>query len=73
MCCLLEKYCIVIAFALAACKAGGILDSIQREVSSRVREVIVSLYSAPMRLHLEYHIHVWSPQHKKDVELLERV
>ena len=54
-------------------KANRILGCIRRSVTSRLTKVILTLCSALVSPHLQYCIHFWSPQQKKDMEQLEQV
>ncbi|PKU42666.1 reverse hypothetical protein [Limosa lapponica baueri] len=54
-------------------KANRILGCIKRSMASRSREVILPLYSALMRPHLEYCVQLRGLQHRKNMDLLEGV
>jgi len=57
---------------LTAQKTNHSLGCNKRSVASRLREGILTLYSALVRHHPKSCIQLWSPQHMKDMELLER-
>ena len=53
-------------------KASGILGCFRRSGVSRSKEVLLPLYSALVRPHLQYYVQFWAPL-LKDGELLERI
>ena len=54
-------------------KANRVLGFIFRSVKSRSPDVILKLYLALVRPHLDYAVQFWSPHYRKDINLLESV
>ena len=58
---------------LAAAKDNQMLGLIRRNITYMEKTLIIPLYKAIVRPHLEYCIQAWRPYHKKDIDILERV
>ena len=54
-------------------KVSGILECVKSSVVNRVSKVVLPLYSALVKPHLEYCVWFWAPQFKKGMKLLEMV
>jgi len=59
-------------FALVAKAANSHLGCISMRVPSKLREVILPLYSALMRSHLEFCVQFWAPGCKRDMERVQQ-
>jgi len=68
-----EKLHMIQQCVLAAQQANHILGCIESSVASRSREGILPPCSILVRPHLEPCVQLWRTQHRKDMELLERV
>ena len=57
---------------IAASKGNQVLGMIRRNITYQEKSLIVPLYKAIVRTHLEYCIHAWSPYLRKDIDMLEK-
>ena len=57
---------------IAASNGNEILGLTRRNIKSREKELIITLYTASVRPHLEYCMQAWKPYRKKNADMLER-
>ena len=58
---------------IEASKDNQVLGMIRRNITHKEKSLIVPLYKAIARSHLEYCIQAWSPYLRKDTEMLEKI
>ena len=58
---------------IAASKGNQILGLNRRNITYKGKKLIIPLYKAIVRPHLEYCIQAWRPYRKKDIDTLERI
>ena len=58
---------------IAASQGNQILGMIRRNLTYKEKSLIVPLYKAIVRPHLEYCIQAWSPYLRKDIDMLEKI
>ena len=59
--------------ALAAKKANQVLGQINRSFTCKTKDIMLQIYKVFVRPHLEYAVTAWSPWHRKDMDVLEKV
>ena len=60
-------------YRIAASKGNQVLGMIRRNIAYREKSLIVPLYKAIVRSHLQYCIQAWSPYLRKDIDMLEKI
>ena len=58
---------------IAASKGNQVLGMIRRNITNKDESLIVPLYKAIVRPHLEYCIQAWSPYLRKDIDMLDKI
>ena len=58
---------------IAASKGNQVLGMIRRNITYKEKRLIIHLYKAIVRPHLEYCIQAWSPYLRKDIDMLEKI
>ena len=58
---------------IVASKGNQVLGMIRRNITYKDKSLIVPLYKAIVRPHLEYCIQAWSPYLRKDIDMLEKI
>ena len=57
----------------AAKKGNQVLGQINRSFSCKKKDIMQQIYKVFVRPHLEYAVTAWSPWHRKDIEILEKI
>ena len=58
---------------IAVSMGNQIFRLIRRNITYKEKKLIIPLYKAIVRPHLEYCIQAWRPYRKKDIDILERI
>ena len=58
--------------SIASSKGNQVLGMIRRNITYKDKNLIVPLYKAIVRPHLEYCIQAWSPYLRKDTYMLDK-
>ena len=57
---------------MSASNGNQVLGMIRRNITYKEKSLIIPLYKAIVRPHLEYCIEAWNPHLGKDVDMLEK-